>query len=177
MKHFNFLVVIAIFSLLLISCQQSASSDTAENQLQIIPYPNQVLVKNGSLDISGGFKLTSTSLKDDVLNGLSDYLSHSHLNMDDTGVSVIIDIENDDANAESYNLVINKKGVNITSPSEVGIFYGLQTLLQLTENDSDNLPFVEIKDAPRFGYRGLMLDCSRHFLTLDFLKKDRKSVV
>lgn len=171
MKHFNFLAVIAIFSLLLISCQQSASSDTAENQLQIIPYPNQVLVKNGSLDISGGFKLTSTSLKDDVLNGLSNYLSHSHLNMDDTGVSVIIDIENDDANAESYNLVINKKGVNITSPSEVGIFYGLQTLLQLTENDSDNLPFVEIKDAPRFGYRGLMLDCSRHFLTLDFLKK------
>ena len=54
-----------------------------------------------------------------------------------------------------------------------GLFYGVQTLLQLLPTDSNataKLPCMIIEDAPRFGYRGLMLDVSRHFFTVQQIK-------
>ncbi|MBE2231253.1 MAG: family 20 glycosylhydrolase [Chitinophagaceae bacterium] len=82
---------------------------------------------------------------------------------------------------EGYRLLVNHKGVTITSRKPAGIFYGLQTLLQLLpaeimsrEKSSTrknwDIPFVTIEDYPRFGWRGLMLDVSRHFFTVDQVK-------
>ena len=71
--------------------------------------------------------------------------------------------------AESYRLKVAKKGVTITSSDAAGAFYARQTLDQLI--DGDTLPYCEIYDYPRFPYRGLHVDVSRHFRSVDFLKK------
>jgi len=68
---------------------------------------------------------------------------------------------------EGYQLVVNATGVKITATDKAGLFYGTQSLLQLiTANEQGknvNIPFVTIKDKPRFGWRALMLDEGRHF--------------
>ena len=51
----------------------------------------------------------------------------------------------------------------------MGLFYGLQTLRQL--EDHRKLPYVDITDQPKYAYRGIMIDCSRHFFPIDMLKK------
>ena len=72
---------------------------------------------------------------------------------------------------EAYILDITQKGITIKSSTEKGRFYALQTLNQLSETNPDGLPLLRIEDAPRFGYRGFMLDVSRHFFSMDELKK------
>lgn len=79
--------------------------------------------------------------------------------------------DNPDFPDESYTLAVNKNGVQIEATSEAGLFYAIQTLIQLTEHNPNELPFIEIEDSPRFAYRGMHLDVSRHFFSLDFLKK------
>ena len=93
---------------------------------------------------------------------------------------------------EGYVLTINKKGITIAGGSAAGVFYGVQTLRKTVVNarqlqhvteltnqpsaSSATPPFtllypVVITDAPRFSWRGMHLDCSRHFWSVDFVKK------
>ena len=79
--------------------------------------------------------------------------------------------------SEGYVLTINKKGVTIAGGSAAGVFYGIQTLRKsLASIDKATssiilLPSSIITDAPRFSWRGMHLDCSRHFWSVDFVKK------
>lgn len=83
---------------------------------------------------------------------------------------------------EGYKLSITAEGVQIAAPTERGLYYGLVTIKKLlpecvTIGVKDArfteyaLPYITIEDAPRFKYRGFMLDCSRHFYTVDELKR------
>ena len=75
---------------------------------------------------------------------------------------------------ESYTLSVTPQRIEIRATSGAGLFYGMQTLLQLMQpagTGSYSVPSVEIEDTPRFAYRGLMLDVSRHFSTKEFIKK------
>ena len=75
---------------------------------------------------------------------------------------------------ESYTLSVTPQQILIRATSGAGLFYGMQTLLQLMQpasTGSYSVPSVEIEDTPRFAYRGLMLDVSRHFSTKEFIKK------
>lgn len=75
---------------------------------------------------------------------------------------------------ESYTLSVTPQQILIRATSGAGLFYGLQTLLQLAQPSgagSYSIASVEIEDTPRFAYRGLMLDVSRHFFTKEFIKK------
>ena len=71
---------------------------------------------------------------------------------------------------EGYVLTINKKGVTIVGGSAAGVFYGIQTLRKAVVNHTLLNPVV-ITDAPRFSWRGMHLDCSRHFFPVAFVKK------
>ena len=73
---------------------------------------------------------------------------------------------------EAYILKVTPKGVSIKASGEAGVFYAQQTLRQMTANGLvKEIQCCEIKDYPRFPYRGLHVDVSRHFRSLDFLKK------
>ncbi len=81
---------------------------------------------------------------------------------------------------EGYRLKVNKTGITLIAKKPAGIFYGIQTLLQLFPPDIQSklpndrkgwtIPAVTIEDYPRFGWRGLMLDVSRHFFTVAQVK-------
>ena len=71
---------------------------------------------------------------------------------------------------EGYVLTINKKGITIAGGSAAGVFYGIQTLRKAVANNKMLSPVV-ITDAPRFSWRGMHLDCSRHFFPVSFVKK------
>jgi hexosaminidase len=82
--------------------------------------------------------------------------------------------------SEGYRLDITTEGITIESSTKAGLFYGIQTLLQLCPPEiyaasaaalPINIPCAHIEDSPRFAWRGLMLDVSRHFMPLSFVKK------
>lgn len=81
---------------------------------------------------------------------------------DDSGVTLRIA----DGAPESYTLEASARGVTITGADAAGLFHGIQTLGQLIvpAPDGGRIPAVRIEDAPRFAYRGVMLDVARHFL-------------
>jgi hexosaminidase len=75
---------------------------------------------------------------------------------------------------ESYTLSVTPERIQIQATSGAGLFYGIQTLLQLSVSSDTGVitvSAVEVQDTPRFAYRGLMLDVSRHFFTKEFVKK------
>lgn len=75
---------------------------------------------------------------------------------------------------EAYTIVVDKKGITIAGSTPRGVFYGVQTLrksLPVGNATRILMPAVAIKDCPRFGHRGMMLDCSRHFFPLSFVKR------
>ena len=73
---------------------------------------------------------------------------------------------------EAYTMKVTPKGVTITAMGDAGVFYAQQTLAQMTQDGTvKEIVCCEINDAPRFPYRGVHFDVSRHFRSLDFLKK------
>ncbi|MGN0032318.1 MAG: beta-N-acetylhexosaminidase [Candidatus Limimorpha sp.] len=93
---------------------------------------------------------------------------------------VSLNISEDIANEEGYSLVVGENGVVITGNNGKGVFYGIQTLLQMLPAsiyDSSNdemlsavlIPALRIDDEPRFSYRGMMLDVSRTFFDTDYI--------
>lgn len=73
---------------------------------------------------------------------------------------------------EGYRLNVRPDGVTITASSDAGLFYGAVTLWQLaTQTDGGTIQAIRIEDAPRFVWRGLMLDSARHFQLPDFVKR------
>lgn len=95
----------------------------------------------------------------------------------DSGV-VVLELTGSDI-SEEYEIQISEEGVKITSSGEAGLFYGVQTLLQLLPSEIANsevqamdweIPAGTIQDAPTFGYRGSMLDVARHFIPVEDVK-------
>ena len=79
-----------------------------------------------------------------------------------------------DENPEAYSIKVTPDGVTISGASEAGVFYGIQTLrksIPVVANSTPVLPAVEINDSPRFGYRGVHFDISRHFFNVDEAKQ------
>ncbi|QHV99477.1 beta-N-acetylhexosaminidase [Spirosoma endbachense] len=76
---------------------------------------------------------------------------------------------------EGYDLVVAPTGIILTAPEAAGLFYGLQTMRQLLpvakSFRDQSVPALHIRDQPRFGWRGLMLDVSRHFFDKAFVKR------
>lgn len=77
--------------------------------------------------------------------------------------------------AEGYLLTVSKKGISVVGGSSAGVFYGIQTIRKAMAENGDasaiEFPAVVITDSPRFSWRGMHLDCSRHFFSVEFVKK------
>jgi len=75
---------------------------------------------------------------------------------------------------ESYNLLVGENKVELAASTPLGILRGVETLLQLIQEDEHGwiIPAVRVEDHPRFPWRGLMIDVSRHFIPLEVLKRN-----
>ncbi len=75
---------------------------------------------------------------------------------------------------ESYTLAISSSEIVLTAPTDLGARHGLETLLQLLSIDEQGhyFPAIKIEDSPRFPWRGLMIDASRHFMPVEVVKRN-----
>ena len=77
-------------------------------------------------------------------------------------------------NDEGYSILVTPKSIEISGKSPAGVFYGIQTLrksLPVGKTQTIQLPAAQIVSSPRFGYRGMHLDCVRHFFTVETVKR------
>ena len=77
-------------------------------------------------------------------------------------------------NEEGYRILVTARGVEISGKTPAGVFYGIQTLrksLPVGEASVINLPAAQVESSPRFGYRGMHLDCVRHFFGTETVKR------
>lgn len=97
----------------------------------------------------------------------------SHKRIPETGVRLVQARDEDRLAADAYRLVVDTSGIIITAHQASAMRNGILTVLQLayTQPDGRRIPALVIQDKPRFGYRGLHLDVSRHFYPVSFLKK------
>lgn len=131
-------------SVLFTSCNQ-----TVETQIQLIPEPFEMIQSDGMFKVSQAMLVGAGSASNKV--------------------NFRVDPNATDIPDEGYQLEIDEAGVRLTAKTETGLFYGKQTLLQLLT--PNGLPYVKINDHPRFPYRGLHLDVSRHFFDKEEVKK------
>jgi len=144
----------------------------------IIPKPASIQAKDLAFELSNKTQIVAknedsrkmVSLFNDLL--WDRYKVRLAVSSLDAAKNAIILEESIPANEEEYTLDVSKDQIVIKG-GNAGLFYGLQSLLQLIENADGQLtvPGVIINDKPEFGYRGVMIDVARHFFTLDQLKK------
>ncbi len=88
---------------------------------------------------------------------------------------IILCLDNSILSKEGYTLTVNENRISIAGQTPQGVFYGIQTLRKAIppHNQSGRIEFpsVHIEDAPRFAYRGMMLDVARHFFPIEFVKE------
>ena len=147
--------------------------------IDVIPMPRSVEYHSGNFTISPETKFY-TNLSAESRQALTDYLEGTSLGSvpfaesatGNNGIELNLCDSSIVTGNEAYRIEIDKKGIRLSASTETGIFYGLQTLLQLLNNsDNKTLPALTINDSPRFPYRGLHLDVSRHFFDKEFVKK------
>jgi hexosaminidase len=142
----------------------------------IIPLPSQVISAPGFFYFSGG-----TNIKADKNIAIPTYLNHylkqkqATLNSNGVQNEILFSVANNGL-SEGYELKITTNKIYLTGNDEKGLFYGIQSLIQLLQhqpltNGSITLPCQTIIDQPRFGYRGIMLDAGRYFQPMSYIKE------
>ena len=172
-----------LISLLFIGCFLSVSPVRA--QYDVLPVPQTIqlqqgepFILNGDVQILAGEGLQQEAeFLQEYLKEMAD-LTLPIANKREKKVSYIeLAVSPKVTEKEGYVLSINKKGVTIAGGSAAGVFYGIQTLRKSLVPDnnskvySQDFPAVVITDSPRFSWRGMHLDCSRHFFPVAFVKK------
>jgi len=139
--------------------------------VHLIPEPVSVTEKPGHFTLSPA---TAITVKDGSLTAPAAWLGERlHLQQGKTskqGIILGLPADRNVLGNEGYTLRVTPSAIYLNANTAAGVFYGMQTLLQLlppeaVPGQSTTVPCVEITDYPRFGWRGLMLDVSRHFFT------------
>lgn len=176
-----------LFVVLLIVLGACSSEDT--DKVMIIPQPLEIENYSGQFVIT---KNTKLYISDSTLAPIANMLSNKIESTSQFKLEVVdekpdknfISFIKDTAlmmNDEGYLLEAQEQVVQIMARTEKGVFYGLQTLLQLLPPEVESpkfvqkmnwvVPFIKVKDEPRFKWRGMHLDVCRHFVPVDNIKK------
>jgi len=145
----------------------------------IIPKPaiemkhsgNFAIQKSTRLFISGSANL-STAFFDRYLKDLSGFKLLRSSKVESKGINLILDARLK-LKSEAYFLDVSKQNITIKAVDEKGLFYGLQSLVQLIRKNGKEImvPAYHIQDEPRFAYRGMHLDVARHLFSVQSIKK------
>jgi len=166
------------------SCNDKLKSipNTIEDY-QIIPRPQSTQIMNGRFLIDSNTKVSGDkklAIEGNYLSRLLSAVSGETITFETNGKGNInLKLDTSLSIEEEYNLQVEYDKIVISGKTPKAIFYGIQTLRQLLppEIESNNtiayltIPATIIKDAPRFKYRGMHLDVSRHFFSTEFVKK------
>lgn len=160
--------------------RRSVATGEANLEISIIPKPVSITPTAGSFELNRDTKIVAV---DDesvrAARALNDTLTEKYAFKlevtDDSDEENTITLSTDQsAPTEAYELKIDPSSIQIKG-SERGLFYGIQSLIQLLPRDFNGeaaaIPGAEIRDAPRFRYRGMHLDVSRHFMPVEFVKR------
>ncbi|HZV70954.1 MAG TPA: beta-N-acetylhexosaminidase [Saprospiraceae bacterium] len=190
-------VSVLVMSLLIVmgcSGLSSSQTETIEGNLAIAPLPSAMEAGTGFFLINEKVKiLTNTKnfphfdpfkVFNEVFEKKSGYalsFLHDKAALKDSSQLIKVSFVFNTSNPEAYSLRVKSSGILITAGSELGVFYAFQTLRQIMRLDavpdakgsqrSWSVPYVDITDEPRFSYRGMHLDVSRHFFPVEFVKK------
>lgn len=193
-KFINTLFLLSVIVLFVTSCNmQHVVKSNPVDDISIIPRPVSIIRNSGffflksktpfyvSSDKAGtvakyfGSKLAiSTGCEFPVINKKNTNTDKQY------GIYLTID-SLPNINHEAYLLIVNKSSIIIKAETAKGVFYGMQSLMQLLPTEAESLktvgsvawkvPCLIINDVPRFPYRGIMFDVCRHFMPVDFIKK------
>lgn len=145
--------------------------------LNLIPKPVSLLTSNGEFTLSEQTRVHADS-SDAEIRRLAQYAAEQlHLNVGENprAGNISLELNNDTSlGEEGYELSITTGGIQLNANHPAGLFYGIQTLLQIVplhRSGTHSLPAVSIRDTPRFVWRGAMLDVCRHFFGVDDIKR------
>ena len=186
LKYFNISFAIILFIASISFSQKSPQS------LNLMPLPAKIEITNQDFKLDSNFTVIVTGNPAEriypaasrMLRRLSqrtgifftqDFITH------ETKVdkpSMIIDAKQPGKiqlhEDESYQLTVNKGEIHLTAQTDIGALRGIETFLQLLKVKEDDyyIQGVNIQDKPRFPWRGLMIDASRHFMPVDVIKRN-----
>ena len=179
------------FFLLICACQGQNNVPHTEEAYTIIPAPQQLMPGTGNFIFDAS---THIQLSEDTesLRSLAQYFSTMFQKAagfslpikegDGQGKNVVflnLD-ESSEGGEEAYTLDVTSQNIIVKANSSKGLFYGIQSIRQLLPAEIEGeevlsdirwmVPAVKIEDGPRFKYRGMQMDVSRHFFSTDYLK-------
>jgi len=165
------------------------NAQTGTQQISVIPQPVSLVRGSGSYSLPSDVSIITGNNPE--IKRIAGFLSKTITTVTGNDVaikegsgatskSIFLSLAGDKSIAkEGYRLKVGADGISIIATDPAGIFYGVQTLLQLLPKEIAGdkkvqrdwtIPVVTIEDRPRFGWRGLMLDVSRHFFTKEQVK-------
>lgn len=171
----------------LASCAEPQGEVKSYNQgINIIPTPQSLVQHDGFFRLGSNTAIAAASPEAKTVAEFfaAKMRTATGLNIqvaEKGNIQLSVDPSLDVANDEGYTLDVTKDGAVVVAKTAQGLFYGMQSFLQLLPAEIESpskvngiawqAPAVSIKDAPRFGYRGIMLDPCRHFMPVENVKK------
>ncbi len=175
--------------LLAVFCLLSITTHSATANYNVVPLPQSIIMTKGKpfvLNESTAITCTtSNELMQHNAHFLAEYIADAtgiklaHTTTAPKGAGhILLTLDNKIAGKEAYRITVTQKQVTIAGSTAAGVFYGIQTLRKSLPVATSNkaaapveLPAVQIADAPLLPYRGMMLDCGRHFFPVSFVKR------
>ncbi len=192
MRH-NLSKLLSAFLILAFAACSPGYMGTKKLEINIIPRPVSMKILDGSFVIDAKTEIV-IAMPDSELKLIADKMMHkingvssfqlsrnATLPSGEKAIVLIIDESLNELGEEGYRLTVLPHRVEIKALKPAGVFYGMQSLFQLLpveledtslRRDAWQIPCVEITDYPRFQWRGQLLDVSRHFHSLDHLKRN-----
>jgi len=176
------------FSSLLIAGMSARAQAPAD--LNVMPLPSKVQLGTGSLKIDNTFTLSFAGYREARLDragqrflttlGHQTGIVFAHGDSDPAKATLVVTTDHESkpiqelGEDESYTLDVTPTGAKLHAANPLGVLRGLQTFLQLVSITQDGFAAtaVNLQDQPRFQWRGLMIDVSRHFIPLDVLRRN-----
>ena len=153
----------------------SQSTSSQVRQQALVPWPSDVSEQNGVVELGAQAKLeidAATPTSTQALAALLNLLGISAIETAPYKIQLLL-VSQPELGNEGYRLVI-AENIQISAQTDVGLFYGVQTLKQLfpvNAQTSYQLPKITITDVPQYAWRGSMVDVARHFFSIDYVKK------
>jgi hexosaminidase len=172
LRPLNYLASAIVFALLFAPAMAQNTK-----RINIIPQPSMVIEKPGEFMLSADTRIISDPMFAEIAElfssqtfikqGTAKQKDQPHqIRFNHVGINVIPD-------SAGYRLLITPERISIFARTKIGALYAMQSLLQvqLSQPNRSAIPCGEISDHPRFGYRGAMIDVSRHFFSASYIKR------